>query len=81
MTAPGDVVALLYTRSYLTFLVFAAILGVLVAAFAYRFLYLVGELQKWLYQPVYLPKWLGFDGTPNWWAIPLVAAGGRGDLS
>jgi H+/Cl- antiporter ClcA len=76
MTAPGDVVALLRTRSYLVLLVFAAVLGVLVAAVAYWFLYLVNDLQKWLYQPAYLPKWLGFDGTPSWWPIPLLAVGG-----
>jgi H+/Cl- antiporter ClcA len=76
VTAPGDVVALLRTRSYLVLLIFAAILGVLVAAVAYWFLYLVNELQKWLYQPAYLPKWLGFDSTPSWWPILLLAAGG-----
>jgi H+/Cl- antiporter ClcA len=76
MTAPADVVALLRTRSYLVLLVFAAILGVLVAAVAYWFLYLVNQLQKWLYQPAYLPNWLGFHGIPGWWPIPLVAAGG-----
>jgi H+/Cl- antiporter ClcA len=76
MTAPVDVVARLRSRSYLVLLVLAAILGVPVAAAAYWFLYLVGDLQKWLYQSDYLPKALGFHGTPVWWPIPLVGISG-----
>jgi H+/Cl- antiporter ClcA len=76
MTAPIDVVARLRSRSYLVLLILAAILGVPVAAAAYWFLYLVGDLQKWLYQSDYLPKALGFHGTPVWWPIPLVGISG-----
>ena len=76
MTAPGDVIALLRSRSYLVLLVFAAILGAPIAAVAYWFLYLVADLQKWVYQPPYLPKWLGFHGEPIWWPIPLVGVAG-----
>ena len=76
MTAPGDVVALLRTRSYLVLLVVAGVLGAPIAAVAYWFLYLVEDLQKWLYQPDYLLKWLGFHGEPTWWPIPLLAVAG-----
>jgi H+/Cl- antiporter ClcA len=76
MTTPEDVVALLRSRNYLVLLVLAAVLGVPVAAAAYWFLYLVDDLQKWLYQAPYLPKWLGFHGTPNWWPIPLIGIAG-----
>jgi H+/Cl- antiporter ClcA len=76
VTAPVDVVAQLRSRSYLVLLVLAAIMGVPIAAVAYWFLYLVGDLQKWLYQSDYLPKWLGFHGTPVWWPIPLVGISG-----
>jgi H+/Cl- antiporter ClcA len=76
MTAPSDVLALLRTRNYLVLLGLAAVLGAPIAAVAYWFLYLVADLQKWLYQPAYLPKWLGFHGTPIWWPIPLVGISG-----
>lgn len=76
MVAPGDVVALLRTRSYLVLLVVAGVLGAPIAAVAYWFLYLVDDLQKWLYQPDYLLKWLGFHGEPTWWPIPLLGVAG-----
>jgi H+/Cl- antiporter ClcA len=76
VTAPPDVLALLRSRNYIVLLVVAAVIGVPVAAAAYWFLYLVAELQKWLFQPDYLPKWLGFNAEPNWWPIPLVGVGG-----
>ena len=76
MTVPTDVVALLRTRGYLVLLVVAGILGAPVAAVAYWFLYLVDDLQKWLYQPDYLLKWLGFHGEPTWWPIPLLGVAG-----
>ncbi len=76
MTAPIDVVARLRSRSYLVLLILAAVLGVPIAAAAYWFLYLVSDLQKWLYQSDYLPKALGFHGTPVWWPIPLVGISG-----
>ncbi len=76
MTVPTDVAALLRTRGYLVLLVVAGILGAPVAAVAYWFLYLVDDLQKWLYQPDYLLKWLGFHGEPTWWPIPLLGVAG-----
>jgi H+/Cl- antiporter ClcA len=76
MTAPVDVVARLRSRSYLVLLILAAALGVPIAAAAYWFLYLVNDLQKWLYQSDYLPQALGFDGTPAWWPIPLIGISG-----
>jgi H+/Cl- antiporter ClcA len=76
MTAPNDVLTLLRSRNYLVLLVLAAVLGMAVAAVAYWFLYLVSDLQKWLYQPGYLPKALGFHGEPIWWPIPLVGVSG-----
>ena len=76
MPSPGEIVALLRSRSYLTLLVIAAILGAFIAAVAYWFLYLIGDLQKWVYQPPYLLKWLGFHGEPIWWPIPVVGVAG-----
>jgi H+/Cl- antiporter ClcA len=70
------VVALLRSRNYLALLVLAALLGIPVAAAAYWFLYLVADLQKWIFQSPYLPKWLGFHGEPLWWPIPVVGIAG-----
>src|SRR3954454_19911602 len=72
--APPDPVALLLSPQYLRLLLVAAVLGVPVSAFAYWFLVLVGELQKWLLRD--LPGGLGFSTVPSWWPIPVLAVGG-----
>ncbi|MET0459074.1 MAG: chloride channel protein, partial [Ilumatobacteraceae bacterium] len=70
----NDPYAMLRSRGYVVLLVFAAILGVPIAAGAYGFLVLVADLQKWVFTD--LPDGLGFDGAPAWWPIvPLVVAG------
>ena len=74
--SPTDVVALLRSRNYLALLVIVGILGVLISAAAYWFLVLVGDLQKWIFDPAYLPKALGFHGEPVWWPLPVVALAG-----
>ena len=74
--SPTDVVALLRSRNYLALLVIVGILGVIVSAAAYWFLVLVGDLQKWIFNPAYLPKALGFHGEPVWWPLPAVALAG-----
>ncbi len=71
-----DVAALLRSRNYLVLLVIAAILGVVVAAAAYWFLYLVSDLQKWVFNAAYLPKALGFHEEPVWWPLPTVGLAG-----
>jgi H+/Cl- antiporter ClcA len=55
-------------------LVLAAALGVPISAAAYGFLALVAKLQEWIYTD--LPKALGFNGTPLWWPLPLLALAG-----
>jgi H+/Cl- antiporter ClcA len=71
-----DVLALLRSRNYLVLLVLAAILGGPIALAAYWFLYLVADLQKWIFEPNYLPKALGFNGEPVWWPLPMVTLAG-----
>ena len=71
-----DVLTLLRSRSYLVLLIIVAILAVPIAAAAYWFLYLVSDLQKWVFNPAYLPKALGFHGEPIWWPLPMVALSG-----
>ncbi|MCX4906347.1 chloride channel protein [Streptomyces sp. NBC_00878] len=73
-TSPLDPLTLLRSRAYLVLLVMAALIGVPVSAAAFGFLALVGEVQPLLYTD--LPKSLGFEGTPWWWPLPLLAVGG-----
>lgn len=76
--APGterpDPLAVVRTRQYLVLLVMVALLGVPVSAAAFGFLALVHELQSLTYDD--LPRALGFDGTPSWWPVPLLALAG-----
>ncbi len=69
----GDPVALLRTRSYLTLLVLAAVIGAPVSAIAYFYLKFVSEAQQFVFQT--LPKdWM--TSVPAWWPIvPLVLGG------
>jgi H+/Cl- antiporter ClcA len=60
----------------LVLLVVVAVLGAPIAAIAYWFLVLVNEMQKWIYNPDYLPQWLGFHGVPIWWPLPMLAIAG-----
>lgn len=73
-SSPVDPRALLRSRAYLVLLLMAALIGVPVSAAAFGFLALVGEVQPLIYAD--LPKSLGFDGTPWWWPLPLLAVGG-----
>jgi H+/Cl- antiporter ClcA len=68
----ADPLAALRERSYLVLLVFAGVIGVVVAFAAYWFLYVVNNLQHWVYvEPV--PGWLGLHSVPIWWPLPVMA--------
>ncbi|WP_328540031.1 chloride channel protein [Streptomyces sp. NBC_00344] len=73
-TEPPDPVAVVRTRGYTALLIMVAILGVPISATAFGFLALVHELQSLTYKD--LPAALGFDGTPTWWPVPLLAVAG-----
>ncbi|MET9897241.1 chloride channel protein [Streptomyces sp. NPDC006446] len=73
-TAPVNPLALIRTRGYAVLLVMTALLGIPISAVAFGFLALVSELQSLTYTD--LPRGLGFDGTPSWWPIPLLALTG-----
>ncbi|NUU20138.1 MAG: chloride channel protein, partial [Streptomycetaceae bacterium] len=62
------------SRAYTGLLLAAAALGVPISAVAFGFLALVAKLQKWTYTD--LPDALGFDDTPTWWPVPMVAVAG-----
>ena len=55
-------------------LVLAALIGIPVSAISYGFLELSTAIQDWLFDD--LPGELGFDSTPTWWPLPLLAAAG-----
>jgi H+/Cl- antiporter ClcA len=78
MPEPGpapDPAALLRSPAYLRLLVLAGLIGVPISAVAYFYLKLVDVLQKALFTD--LPQnALGFDSTPGWWPLPVVALGG-----
>jgi H+/Cl- antiporter ClcA len=68
----ADPLAALRERSYLVLLVLAAVIGVVVSFAAYWFLYVVNNLQHWVYvEPV--PGWLGLHSVPIWWPLPVLA--------
>ncbi|MFD9501901.1 chloride channel protein [Streptomyces sp. NPDC060035] len=71
---PPDPLTVARTRGYVVLLIMVAILGVPISAAAFGFLALVHELQSLTYED--LPRALGFDGTPSWWPVPLLAVAG-----
>lgn len=79
VTAPQNPLEIVRSRSYISLLVISAGLGVPISCVAYGFLALVSELQSLLYED--LPKGLGFSGTPDWWAVPLLAVAARSSPS
>ena len=62
------------SKRFLALLVLAAILGVVASLAAWCFLELVHQANVGAYQS--LPDLLGFDSTPLWWSIPLLAIAG-----
>ena len=69
-----DPQALLRSPQYLKLLLLAAIIGVPVSAASYGFLAVVDQLQTAFFETI--PHDLGFDTTPNWWPVPLLALAG-----
>lgn len=72
--APLDPTALLRSPQYIALMMMGMIAGVPVAAVAYFFLHLVGEVQQYVFTT--LPDDLGFDGQPAWWPIPPLVVSG-----
>ncbi|MEV0012060.1 chloride channel protein [Streptomyces sp. NPDC047973] len=69
-----DPLTVIRSREYVVHLVMVAALGVPISAAAFGFLALVHEIESLTYED--LPRALGFDGTPNWWPVPLLALSG-----
>jgi H+/Cl- antiporter ClcA len=71
---PVDPGTLIRSRRYRALLVLAAVVGLLVSLASWAFLEVVHELQHWVF--VALPGELGFDSTPSWWPLPVLAIAG-----
>ena len=71
---PIDPAALIRSREYIGLLVVAGIIGIVVSVVGWLFLEVVTGLQDWVYRE--LPRALGFDVTPAWWAIPVLTLAG-----
>ncbi|WP_406152090.1 chloride channel protein [Streptomyces sp. NBC_01012] len=73
-TEHPDPLVVVRSRRYVVLLVVVAFLGVPVSAAAFGFLALVHKIESLTYDD--LPRALGFDGTPLWWPVPLLALAG-----
>ncbi|MGH2965307.1 MAG: chloride channel protein [Solirubrobacterales bacterium] len=71
---PTDPSSILRSRQFPLLLVLAATVGVVTSAVAWGFLELIYQIQQGVY--THLPKELGFDGTPEWWPLPVLAIAG-----
>jgi H+/Cl- antiporter ClcA len=61
-------------RSFIALLVLAALVGVIASVAAFGFLELIHQMKPWVYND--LPDALGFDSTPDWWALPVLTVAG-----
>lgn len=59
---------------FLGLLALAGIVGLVVSFLAWGFLELIHQIQVGVFQD--LPKDLGYDTTPDWWYLPVVAVAG-----
>jgi len=72
--AAPDPAAILRSRGFVVLLVFAAVVGVIVSLAGWGFLELIHQIQVYVYKD--LAPDLGFDSTPSWWGIPVLAIAG-----
>jgi H+/Cl- antiporter ClcA len=72
--SPKDPESILRSRQFPVLLVLAGIVGVATSAVAWGFLQLIYEIQQGVY--THLPTELGFDSTPEWWPLPVLAVAG-----
>jgi H+/Cl- antiporter ClcA len=71
---PQDPAAILRSRGFAVLLVFTAAIGIGVSFVAWGFLELVHQCQIAVWNDI--PDRLGFDGVPDWWALPVLFLAG-----
>ncbi len=69
-----DPESIIRSRQFPILLVLAAVVGVITSAVAWGFLELIYQIQQGVY--THLPKELGFESTPEWWSLPVLAIAG-----
>jgi H+/Cl- antiporter ClcA len=69
-----DPASILRSKRFIPVLVLAAVVGVVASLIAWGFLELLHNLQTWVFTD--LPDGLGFDSTPLWWSLPVLAIAG-----
>ena len=69
-----DPSSIIRSRQFRVLLVLAAIVGVVTSVVAWGFLELIYQIQQGVY--THLPAELGFDSTPEWWSLPVLAIAG-----
>ncbi len=72
--APPDPAQLMRSRQYRRLLLVSSLIGVLVSFASWGFLELVHALQVGVYTD--LPGALGFESSPWWWPLPVLALAG-----
>jgi len=72
--AAPDPAQIVKTNQWAALLVLGALIGVPVAAFAYGFLKVIAEAQKFFFTT--FPEDLGWNSAPVWWPVPVLALGG-----
>jgi H+/Cl- antiporter ClcA len=73
-TPAADPQATMLSRPFRALLVLAAVMGVVAAAVAWGYLELLHHMQAWVFTD--LPDALGYDTTPLWWSLPVLAVAG-----
>jgi H+/Cl- antiporter ClcA len=71
---PLDPAAVLRSRGFVALLVVSAIVGVVISFASWGFLEAVHWIQVGVYDD--LPGTLGFESTPVWWSLPVLAIAG-----
>src|SRR6476659_10633562 len=69
-----DPAAILRSRGFVALVVFAAVIGIVVALVCWGFLELVHAVQVWVFTD--LPSGLGLDPVPAWWPLPIRTLAG-----
>jgi H+/Cl- antiporter ClcA len=62
------------SREFRALIVLAGLLGVVASVVAWGFLELVFHMQGWVFDD--LPDALGYESTPVWWPLPILAIAG-----
>jgi H+/Cl- antiporter ClcA len=72
--SPPDPASIIRSRQFVPLLLLAATVGVVASVIAWGFLELVHNMQTWVFTDI--PDDLGFESTPLWWSLPVLALAG-----